>query len=159
MASTYYDSQLTAAKIESALDAIDGVIVPSNNGKVLMIENGRIKAESVGEIIADLGSKTIVQNGTYHAYDDSLDGYDEVVVNVPQGEDATAVANDILYGKTAMINGTLVTGEMTNNGAVAGIIDGTHTSYTVPVGYHNGEGTVSADIATTAEVKAYFGIT
>ena len=32
-----------------------------------------------------LGTKTIAQNGTYSAEDDSLDGYSQVVVNVPTG--------------------------------------------------------------------------
>lgn len=32
---------------------------------------------------ANLGTKTITQNGTYAASDDSLDGYSEVTVNVP----------------------------------------------------------------------------
>lgn len=62
------------------------------------------------------------------------------------GDDA--VAGNILYGKKAhsISNGSavLLTGTMTNNGAISGTIDGlTTTSYTVPAGYHNGSGTVS----------------
>ena len=56
MANTYYDSQLTAAEIEAALTAIDGVIDPSNNGKVLVIENGKIVAKSVQEISNNVAS-------------------------------------------------------------------------------------------------------
>lgn len=69
------------------------------------------------------------------------------------GDDA--VAANILSGKKAhsISNGSAValTGSMTNNGAVAGTIDGlTTTAYTVPAGYHNGSGTVSltSDIET-----------
>ena len=47
MANTYYDSELTAQEIENALEAIDGVIAPANNGKVLAIESGKIVARSV----------------------------------------------------------------------------------------------------------------
>ena len=47
MANTYYDSELTGEEIEQALEAIDGVIVPANNGKVLAVDNGKIVARSV----------------------------------------------------------------------------------------------------------------
>lgn len=62
------------------------------------------------------------------------------------GDDA--VAGNILYGKKShsISNGSAValTGSMANNGAINATIDGlTTTSYTVPVGYHNGSGTVS----------------
>lgn len=59
----------------------------------------------------------------------------------------TAAADDVLTGK-AIVNaaGETVEGAMTNNGAIAGTIDGlTVTSYTIPKGYHDGTGTVSLD--------------
>lgn len=64
------------------------------------------------------------------------------------GDDA--VAASILYGKKAHSNSSgsavALTGTMVNNGAVTATIDGlVTTSYTVPVGYHNGSGTVSLD--------------
>lgn len=34
---------------------------------------------------ADLGTKTIIENGTYNASSDNLDGYSQVTVNVPTG--------------------------------------------------------------------------
>lgn len=60
---------------------------------------------------------------------------------------ADAVAANILAGKKAVVNisntATLVTGSMTNNGAISGTIDGlTTTSYTIPAGYTSG-GSVS----------------
>lgn len=60
---------------------------------------------------------------------------------------ADAVAGNILAGKKAVLNvdgdAELVTGSMTNNGAISGTIDGlTVTSYIVPSGYTSG-GTVS----------------
>ena len=67
---------------------------------------------------------------------------------------ADAAAANILAGKKAVVkSGTaaaLITGSMTNNGAISGSIDGlTTTSYTVPAGYTSG-GTVSltGDIET-----------
>ena len=57
--------------------------------------------------------------------------------------DATATAADILSGQTAYISSGKTTGTMANNGAVYGVISAKAESYTVPVGYHNGSGTVS----------------
>lgn len=50
MASEYYDSELTGAEIEAALNAINNVISASNNGKVLVVEDGVIVAKSVQEL-------------------------------------------------------------------------------------------------------------
>ena len=60
---------------------------------------------------------------------------------------ADAAAANILAGKKAVVKvnnvATLVTGSMTNNGAISGSIDGLSvTSYTVPAGYTSG-GSVS----------------
>ena len=57
----------------------------------------------------------------------------------------TATAADVLAAKVFVgADGVETAGTMVNNGAVAGTIDGmTGTSYTVPVGYHTGTGTVT----------------
>lgn len=56
----------------------------------------------------------------------------------------TAGAGDVLTGKIyTAADGTVTTGTMANNGAVSKTLDGTTQSYTVPVGYHSGTGTVS----------------
>ena len=56
---------------------------------------------------------------------------------------ATAVAANILTGKTAWVNGEKVTGTMTDNGAVTSTLNA-GGSYTIPAGYHNGSGKVTA---------------
>lgn len=57
--------------------------------------------------------------------------------------DANATASQILSDATAYVNGSKVTGTMTNNGAVSGTIGTKNGSYTVPTGYHDGSGTVT----------------
>lgn len=56
----------------------------------------------------------------------------------------TATAADVLATKVIVgATGKIVTGTMPNNGAVSKTLDATSASYTVPAGYHNGQGTVS----------------
>lgn len=79
-----------------------------------------------------------------------------LVAAIPDAyQDVTAVtasAADVLTGKNIVSStGAVVSGSMTNNGAVNTTIDGLSvTSYTIPAGYHSGTGTVSltSDIET-----------
>lgn len=64
---------------------------------------------------------------------------------------ATASATEILSGQTAGVNGEMVTGSMTNNGAVSGTISTKAGTYTIPQGFHDGSGTVK--ISTTEQNK------
>lgn len=66
--------------------------------------------------------------------------------------DATAIAAEILSGKTAYRNGAKLEGTMPNRGAVAGTISAKAGSYTIPQGYHDGSGTVSIDSAEQAKL-------
>lgn len=55
----------------------------------------------------------------------------------------TAVAADVLTGKVIVSStGVVTAGSMANNGAVDKTLTTADASYTVPGGYHNGEGTV-----------------
>lgn len=66
----------------------------------------------------------------------------KVTVNAytPTGNASTS---DVLSGKTFMNANGAQTGSMTNNGAVSGIATPSQP-YTIPEGYHNGQGVVSA---------------
>lgn len=68
-----------------------------------------------------------------------------------------AVEADVLAGKTfSNSSGTGKTGTMVNNGAVSQTLDGGQ-SYTIPAGYHNGSGVVTAVLdAMLAKGKALF---
>lgn len=60
----------------------------------------------------------------------------------------TVTAADILSGKKAHDkSGASITGSMTNRGAVSATIN-PGGSYTIPAGYHNGSGTVTANNAS-----------
>lgn len=84
MPKTYYDSELSAAEIESVLQAIHGVVSPSNNGKILGIESGRFVAKSASEYsgAAVLEPLNVSANGDYYPRS-GTDGFDEVHVSVP----------------------------------------------------------------------------
>ena len=68
--------------------------------------------------------------------------------------DATAQVAEILKGKTAYARGSKLTGTMTNNGAVSGVISTKAGTYTVPQGYHDGSGKVSIDSTEQAKIVA-----
>ena len=61
----------------------------------------------------------------------------------------TAVAAEVLTGKIIVAaDGAIITGTMTNNGAVEKTLDVTTISYTIPKGYHSGTGTVKIALET-----------
>ena len=78
---------------------------------------------------------------------------DVTVAAIPQAyqdvSTVTATAKDVLANKVIVTaDGTVTTGTMPNNGAVAQKLDGETTSYTVPAGYHDGKGTVGVTVET-----------
>lgn len=66
-------------------------------------------------------------------------------------QDATAAVAEILEGKTAYARGTKLVGTMPNKGAVSGTITD-KTAYTIPMGFHDGSGTVSIDATELAKI-------
>ena len=87
-----------------------------------------------------------------------------VIVRLPQGGGGadtsvvTAGAGDVLSGKVIVNSaGSSVTGTMANNGAVSQSLNA-GGSYTIPAGYHNGSGKVTANsLASQTDGTAYPG--
>lgn len=62
-----------------------------------------------------------------------------IPTNYIDTSEGDATAPNILSGKIAFVGGLKVTGTMSDNGSVAGTMDGlTTTSVTIPAGYTNG---------------------
>lgn len=112
-----------------------------------------------GDVIIDLTSDTLISASQLasgvKAHDRS--GAQITGTNTYDADtsDANATASQILSGATAYVNGSKVTGSMTNNGAVSGTISTKAEQYTVPVGYHDGSGKVQ--IATAEQNKIIAG--
>ena len=59
---------------------------------------------------------------------------------------------EILTGKTAYARGTKLTGTMPNRGSVNGTINAADGSYTIPMGFHDGSGSVAIDGTEQAKI-------
>lgn len=87
-------------------------------------------------------------NGYYGLSDVTVNAIPEAYQDVSS---VTAGADDTLAGKIIVTsNGTVTAGAMTNQGAVSKTLDATtnNQSYTVPKGFHNGNGTVQIVLET-----------
>lgn len=66
--------------------------------------------------------------------------------------DATAVAAEILTGKTAYKNGSKLTGTMPNRGAQTSVITTKAQQVVIQQGYHDGSGNVQIDATEQAKI-------
>ncbi len=69
-------------------------------------------------------------------------------------QDATIAVAEMISGKTAYARGSKLTGTMPNNGAVAGTISDKDETYSVPLGFHDGSGSVGIDSTEKAKIIA-----
>lgn len=68
--------------------------------------------------------------------------------------DATAIAGEILNGKSAYVNGNKVTGNMPNIGTQTSSISAVAQSVQISEGYHDGSGSVAIDSTEQAKIVA-----
>lgn len=108
-----------------------------------------------GQTKMDLTSDTVdaahLLSG-YTAHDKSGAPIEGTCIFDTNTQDANATAPEILQGKTAYAKGSKLTGTMPNKGSVTGNITDADTPYTIPMGYHDGAGTVSIDSTEKAKL-------
>lgn len=98
-------------------------------------------------------------SGYYGLSDVTVAAIPEAYQNVSS---VTATAPDVLAGKVIVLaDGTVVTGTMPSNGAVSKVLSIESSSYTVPAGFHNGQGkvTISLETKTATPTKSQQKIT
>ena len=90
-------------------------------------------------------TQTLQAGTTYTIPQGYHDGTGTITAESLAGQTSgSATASSILSGETAWVNGTQLTGTMTNNGAVSQTLQA-GTTYTIPQGYHDGTGTITAE--------------
>lgn len=105
-------------------------------------------AKAIHDKGVDGGQYSESSTSQYNA--DHFNDYIRQITTGTDTSDATAVAGDILSDKTAYANGSKLTGTMTNQGAKTQTLTSQGASYTIPAGYHNGSGKVTASITSGA---------
>ena len=104
----------------------------SGTGSVSIVTETKTLTPTKQQQVVPATSGKVISSVTVNAIPD----------NYVDTTDATATAGTILDGETAYVGSVKVEGTMPNNGAAEKTLTTTETSYTIPEGYHNGEGTV-----------------
>lgn len=158
------------AKLEDCADAVDAIVnkgavtAEVKEGESYTIPAGYHNGAGTVSGVAGGGnyvlqSKAVTPSKEQQAVtpDEGKYGLSDVIVAPIPDEyqdvsDVNATAADVLSPKIIVTSdGTVTAGTMINHGAVNATMDGLSvTSYTIPAGYHNGEGTVTltGDIET-----------
>lgn len=115
------------------------------------------KTDNLTDFLTDLADGIRKVEGTTEDIDPQhfRDRVESLVATVTH--DASADDSEILSGKTAWVNGEKVTGTMANKGAVSQTLNA-GGSFTIPAGYHNGSGKVTANsLASQTSATAVAG--
>lgn len=128
-----YDHTVVVYKTDAFPTSIDdGTQGYSGTGSVSIVTETKTLTPTKSQQVVSATSGKVISSVTVNAIPD----------NYVDTTDATATAGTILEGETAYVGSVKVEGTMPNNGAAEKTLTTTETSYTIPEGYHNGEGTV-----------------
>lgn len=101
-----------------------------------------------GETLIDLTSDTVTADKMLTGFT-AHDKSGEIITGTcdfdSNTEDATITVAEMLDGKTAYARGSKLVGTMPNKGAVIGTISTKDGTYTIPMGFHDGSGSVGID--------------
>ena len=112
------------------------------------------KVVAGGEVLLDLTKDTVQADklaAGFTAHDKAGNEITGTNTNDVDSSGATAGAAEILAGKTAAVGGQLIEGTMPNNGAIQQTISAVNDVITIPVGFHDGSGTLQ--ISETEKAK------
>ena len=124
--------------------------MPNTYNSKVVLSNGTVLMDLTADTVT---ASDLLEGVTAHGKDGApITG--TCTYDADTSED-TAAVGEILAGKTAHARGTLLTGTMTNVGAVSGTISTKTGQYTVPQGYHDGSGKVQ--ISSTEQAKIIAG--
>lgn len=117
-------------------------------GEILSGETAWVGGSKITGTMTNRGAvtKSLIASGSYTIPAGYHNGSGKVTAaSLSSQTSATAAASEILSGETAWVNGSKITGSMTNRGAITTTIQ-PGGSYTIPAGYHNGSGKVTASV-------------
>lgn len=117
----------------------------------------RNKIVYYGETLIDLTPDTVTPE-TLLRGQTAHDKAGEVITGVCEydvnSQDATVAVAEMIEGKTAYARGAKITGTMPNKGAVTGTIATKDGSFPIPMGFHDGSGSVAIDSDERAKIIA-----
>ena len=110
-----------------------------------------------GETLIDLTGDTVeadkvLAGYTFHKRDGSVDEGECTFDS--DTSDATAAASEILATKTAYVGGSKVIGSMNNRGSWSETIDDKDDEISIPVGFHDGSGSIKLAAAEKLKLIA-----
>ena len=116
---------------------------------------GRNKIIYGGNVLIDLTADTVTADKLLSgitAHDKSGEIIEGSCTYDSDTQDATVAVAEMLIGKTAYARGSKLTGTMPNNGAVTGSIETKDGTFSIPLGFHDGSGSVSISLAEQAKL-------
>ena len=116
---------------------------------------GKNKIIYGGNVLIDLTADTVTADKLLSgitAHDKSGEIIEGSCTYDSDTQDATVAVAEMLIGKTAYARGSKLTGTMPNNGAVTGSIETKDGTFSIPLGFHDGSGSVSISLAEQAKL-------